>query len=454
MTTIATDAQPAPAKAERIPLFEKVAFSGGDLSSSLAWNAVAAFALFFYTDIALLPAAAIGTLFLVTRIFDAGLDIAIGVTVDRTNTRWGRARPYLLFGAIPFGVLTVLVFTTIDASPDVKLIYAAVTYFLIGIFLSVTSVPYSALLPLMTRDLKEKLDLSAARSVGTSVGVIVVTALFMPAVEYFGGGDAERGFFWTALIVGIAATLLLLLSYAVCKERYVTDPPAPAPIGGSIAKMFGNIAWTTVAIFTILNFVRFGAILSLTPYFAINVLHAPWMISVLLPTLSGTLLLGAFFAPPILRRLGMRRGITIALLIAGALYVALPFTEASPWLFIGIYVAASLSLSITMTGIFAMSADAVDYHEWRHDLRHGGLLNAGIMFAIKVGMAVGGAGVAYALAFSGYNAQDVTPQATSAMSWLYYGVPLVVFALQLVCIQFYPVDRVRAQMTAELEARR
>jgi sugar (glycoside-pentoside-hexuronide) transporter len=450
MASIAANAEPTPARP--LSLLEKVSFSFGDLSSSLAWNAVAAFALFFYTDVALLPAAAIGTLFFATRIFDAIFDIAIGVTVDRTKTRWGRARPYLLFGAVPFGALTVLTFVTPDASQDVKLIYAAVTYFLIGLFLSIASVPYSAMLPMMTRNLKDKLDLSAARSVGTSVGVIVVTALFMPAVALFGGG--ERGFFVTALIVGALATLLLLIAFANCRERFASDPPQPIPIGRSVATMFRNQAWVTVSLFTVLNFVRFGAILSLTPYFAINVLQQPWMISALLPTLSGTLLLGAFFAPPILRRLGMRRGCTYALLLALALYAALPFTQNAPWTFIGIYVAASLSLSITMTGIFAMAGDAVDYHEWRFNIRHEGLLNAGIMFAIKIGMALGGTAVAYGLAFAAYDPQNVAPAATQAMSLLYYGVPITAFILQLICIQFYPVDKVRAQIAADLEARR
>ncbi len=454
MASLTADAELKPTAAPRLSLLEKVSFSFGDLSSSLAWNAVAAFALFFYTDVALLPAAAIGTLFFLTRIFDAVFDIAIGVTVDRTKTRWGRARPYLLFGAVPFGLLTVLVFITPNASESVRLIYAAATYFLIGLFLSITAVPYSAMLPMMTRDLKEKLDLSAARSIGTSVGVIVVTALFMPMVGYFGGQDQQHGFFITALIIGAAATVLLLISYANCRERYASDPPQPVAIGASVLTMFRNQAWVTVSIFTVLNFVRFGGILSLTPYFAINVLHQPWMISVLLPTLSGTLLLAAFFAPPILKRLGMRVGCTVALVIATALYVVLPFTQNAPWVFVAVYVTASLSLSITMTGIFAMSGDAVDYHDWRFNIRHEGLLNAGIMFAIKIGMALGGTAIAYGLAFANYDAQNVTPQATQTMSLLYYGIPLSVFVLQLICIQFYPVDKVRAQMTAELSARR
>ena len=439
-------------KAGPLTRLETVSYGLGDLAGSLAWNAAAAFALYFYTDVALLPAAAIGTLFLATRIFDAVFDIGIGIAVDRTRTRWGRARPYILFGAVPFGLLTVMTFVTPDSS-EIRLAYAAATYFLLGLLLSTTNIPYSALLPMMARDLKDKLDLSAARSVGTSLGVIIVTALFMPAVSYFGDGDQRQGFFITALIVGTAATLLLLATYLNCHERYTLRDEMPSSIRASIGQMFRNQAWTCVSAFAVLNFVRFGAILALTPFFAIHVLKQPWMISVLLPTLSGTLLVGAFIAPPILRRFGMRRGNTVALGLAALLYLVLPLLEASPWSFVTIYVVASLLLSITMTAIFAMASDAVDFHHWRFGIRHEGLLAAGVSFAIKVGMAVGGAAVAYALAFGGYTPESVTPQAKEVMAWLYYGVPLGVFALQIVCMQFYPVDRVREQMRAALRDR-
>ena len=134
------------------------------------------------------------------------------------------------------------------------------------------------------------------------------------------------------------------------------------------------------------------------------------MISILLPTLSGTLLVGAFIAPPVLRRFGMRRGNTTALVLAALLYLVLPLFEASPWAFITIYVAASLLLSITMTAIFAMASESVDFHHWRFGVRHEGLLAAGVSFAIKVGMAFGAAAVAYALAFGGYSPENVAPQ--------------------------------------------
>jgi GPH family glycoside/pentoside/hexuronide:cation symporter len=335
---------------------------------------------------------------------------------------------------------------TPDASQDVRFAWAAATYFLMGLLLSVTNIPYSALLPMMARDVKYKLDLSAARSVGTSVGVIVVTALFMPAVNFFGRGDQERGFFITALIVATVSTVMLLTTFANCRERYANDATDTSTLRNSIGSMLRNTAWLVVSIFALLNFIRFGAILSLTPFFAINVLGQPWMISILLPTLSGTLLVGAFIAPPILRRTGMRKGNSAALVIATILYIALPFTQGTPWVFIAVYVAASLALSITMTAIFAMASDTVDYHQWRFGRRQEGLLSAGIAFAIKVGMAIGASIVAWGLAIGGYVPGDVSTSARTTMSLLYYGVPLTVFVLQFACIQFYPVDELRNEL--------
>jgi len=130
----------------------------------------------------------------------------------------------------------------------------------------------------------------------------------------------------------------------------------------------------------------------------------------------------------------------------------LPFTESAPWLFIAVYVMASLSLSITMTAIYTMASESVDYHEWLFGNRQEGLLAAGIAFAIKVGMALGSAAVAYGLAIGGYLPDQASEQASQTMSWLYYGIPLGVFGLQLLCAQFYPMDEMRESMRVAAEA--
>lgn len=417
--------------------FEAIAFGAGDISASLVWNAVSAFALYFYTDIALLPAAAIGSLLFFSRLFDAFFDLGIGIAVDRTQSSWGKARPYLLFGAIPFGLFGALTFYIPDWSESAKLGYAIVTYFILGLLLSIVTIPYSAMLPMMSKHPQDRIDLSAARSVATSIGVIVVTALFMPGVEYFGDGDKKQGFVMMASLTSLIAVLLLFFTFWRCQEREALQQTQSA-MSSDIVHMLRNTAWAVSSFFALLNFIRFGAILSLTPFFAINVLQQPWMISVLLPTLSGTLLVGAFIARPLLKQFGYIKADSVALIISILCYLVLPLFEQSAWAFITLYVFASLSLSITMTSIYAMASDAVDIHQQRFGHRQEGLLAAGISLAIKIGMAIGGAAVAYALAWTNYSPDNISTASLLIMRALYYGLPISVFILQLICIQFYP----------------
>lgn len=417
---------------------EVVAYGVGDISSSLVWNAISAFALIFYTDVALLPAAALGTLFFVSRIFDGFFDVAVGLAVDRTRSRWGRARPYLLFGAVPFAAFATLTFWSPQADDTTRFVYAVVTYFIVGLLLSVVTIPYSALQPMMSLNRQDRVHLSSARAVCTAIGVTIATAVFLPGVNYFGGEDQRQGYLVMAAIISAAAALMLLITYKGCQERVHDSQPPSSDVVGDIKNMLNNRAWAVTSVFGLLNFIRFGALLALTPFFAIYVLGKPWMISVLLPTLAGTLLVGAFLASPLLTRFGYRLTDTCALIIAAISFAVLPLTEAKPLLFIAFYVLSSLAVSITLTSIFAMAAESVDFHEAKFGRRQEGLLAAGVSLAIKVGTAFGSAGVAYGLALGGYDPENVSEQARETITWIYYALPLGVFILQLICIQLYP----------------
>jgi sugar (glycoside-pentoside-hexuronide) transporter len=417
----------------------KIAYGIGDFGFGLTWNMVGAFLLYFYTDVALLPAAAVGTLFLLSRLLDAAFDPVVGVLVDRTRSRWGRARPYFLWGAVPFGILCVATFWVPPLGMEGRLLWGVGTFVLLGLMFSVVNIPYGALLPMMTSRPEERIQLSSLRAAGTALSVIVVTAATMPLVQLLGGGDEAHGFLLTAALFGALTTLVILNLFVRCPEQvHAASADTRTDLLPSILAMLRNRAWLVVFLFTTLNFIRFGAVLSVTPYFAINVLKQPWMISVLLPAVSGTLLLGSILAPPFLRRLGMRNGNRIALLATLLLYAPLPFLEASPPAFLTLYVAGSISLSITMAAIFAMVAEATDYHEALYGVRHEGLLSSGISLSTKIGMALGSALIAFGLAAAAYDPQAVSGAAAAAIRWLYYAPMLAIVLLQLICIGFYP----------------
>jgi len=441
-------------RATRPGLTERLSYGFGDFGYSLPYNVVGAFLLYYYTVVAKLPVAAVGTIFLTARLFDAAVDMGVGLLVDRTRTRWGRTRPYFLFTALPYAAVFVLLFLIPDWGESARLVWAFVTFNLLGVLMSFGSIPYTALLPMMSDDTDDRLKLGAMRSIGTSISVILGTAATMPLVGALGGGDERKGFILAALLFGALSLVALTTLFRNCRERNEGQAGAASTALPAIGEMLRNRAWWVCFLFTLLYFVRFGAMISVTAFFAIEILGRPWMISVMLPAISGMLLLSAFIAPPILSRTGIRKGSLGALLVSILLFALLPWFEASPALFLAVYFAASIATSITITAIFTMIAETVDYHEWRFDVRNEGLLSAGVSLATKIGMAVGSAAIAFSLASAHFRPDAVSEAARQAIRWSYYGWPLLLLSLQALCILFWPMDGRHALLRAHIDARR
>lgn len=425
----------------RLRFVERLSYGFGDVGFSLPYNMASGFLLYYYINIVRLPAEAVGTIFLVARLLDAVIDMAVGITVDRTNTRWGRTRPYFLFTAIPYAVLFIAVFHVPGWSQHAQIAYAFLTFKALGILMSLGSIPYTALMPMMTTDTGERLKLSGMRSIGTSVSVVLGTAATMPLVGLFGKGDERRGFVEVALLFAGFSLVALTALFRNCRERTVVVSAEPVAVLPAVGEMLRNRAWWVAFGFCLFYFVRFGAMMSATTYFAIDVLHRPWMISIMLPAVSGMLLLSSFVAPPLFARTGIRNGAAGVLAIAAALFAVLPLTEANPPLFLGIYIAASLATSITITAAFTMIAETVDFHEAQFGSRNEGLLSAGVSLATKVGMALGTAGFAFVLALSGYAPGAVSRAAQEAIRWTYYGGTVVLLLCQIAAVWFWPIDR-------------
>jgi len=438
---------------ERLRFAERLSYGFGDLGFSLAYNMASGFLLLYYVDVVKLPATAVGTIFLIARLLDAVIDMLVGVAVDKTRTRWGRTRPYFLFTAIPYALVFIAVFSVPDWGQNSQLVYAFLTFKALGILMSVGSIPYTALMPMITEDTGERLKLSGMRSIGTSVSVVLGTAAVMPLVGAFGGEDRAKGFFDVALLFAAIGLIAVFALFRNCKERHVGAESAHRPVLPVVGEMLRNRAWLVAFGFCLFYFIRFGATMANTAFFASEVLRKPWMMSVMLPAVSGTLLLSAFVGPPILARTGIRKGCIAVLSLALAIFTILPLAERNPALFLTLYVMACLATSVTITAAFTMIAETVDYHEWKFGTRNEGLLSAGVSLATKVGMAAGTAAIAYGLGIAGYQPEAVTETARGAIRWQYYGWPVIMLALQIGCVWFWPMDGLHARIRNEVDAR-
>ncbi|MEP6867119.1 MAG: glycoside-pentoside-hexuronide (GPH):cation symporter [Novosphingobium sp.] len=438
----------------RLSLTERLSYGFGDLGFSLPYNMASGFLLYYYVTVEKLPAAAVGTIFLLARLLDAVIDILVGIAVDRTRSRWGRTRPYFLFMALPYALFFVAVFAMPEGSEWVRLAYAFVTFKVLGILMSLGSIPYTALMPMMTSRSDQRLKLSGMRSVGTSVSVVLGTAATMPLVGLLGGGDEKRGFLGTATVFAAMSLIALTALFRNCRERQTAHTAERIAILPVVRQMLHNRAWLVAFAFCLAYFVRFGAMMATTPYFAIDVLHRPWMISIMLPAVAGMLLLSSFFAPPLYARFGIRKGCVIVLTTAWVLFALLPFCEANPPVFLAIYLAACFATSLTITAAYTMIADTVDWHEWTFGNRSEGILSAGVSLATKVGMAIGTAGVAFLLAWVSYNADAVGEPARQAIRWSYYGGALALIGCQIVIALFWPMDGKHARLRADIAERR
>jgi GPH family glycoside/pentoside/hexuronide:cation symporter len=413
---------------------EKLGYGAGEVGANLGWTFVTGFLLVYYTDVALLPVAALGTLMLVTRTLDAVFDPIVGMVVDRTGSRWGKARPFLLFACVPFAIGLVLTFTVPAAAPGSKLLYAYATFTLLGLLYSLVYVPYNALMPLMTAQPKERVQLGSIRAVAGSLGSIVVYGATLPIVAA-AGGAGKGGFATAAAVMGGAMVVLMLTTFLSCRERPDLDITQGATaLRVSLARMFGNRVWRMAFGSAVLLFVRISVTVASLIYFAKDVLGQPQLIGVLLPLLSVAILVGGALAGPVFQRWGVRTGNVASLALALVFLRASYVVQGSPQAFTAAFLLSNVWSGFQSTAIFVNIAEAAEGQALRFGSRDDGLLVASVSFGVKIGLALGSALTAYVLGWTGYVPGHVSVEVRSAITWLFYGGPAFAILLNMLLL--------------------
>ncbi|PAC98575.1 MFS transporter [Bacillus paralicheniformis] len=443
----------------QVSMYEKSGYASGDLACNLIYTTVSTYLLFFYTDVYGLSAAAAGTMFLIVRIIDALADPFIGTLVDRTNSRFGRFRPYLLFGAFPLSVLAILCFTTPDFSDTGKLIYAYITYVGLSLTYTAINVPYGALTSAMTRDNQEVVSITSVRMVFANLGGLIVS-FFVPLLSTYLGdttGNTALGWQLTMSMLGIIGACLLIFCFKSTKER-VTLPMSEEKIKFSdLFEQFRvNRPLVVLSIFFIIIFGVNSISNSVGIYYmTYNVGRADlvkWY--GLLGSLPALAILP--FIPRINKWLGKRKLLNAALLlnIIGLLAILIvPPSNVFLVLFFRVIAAVG---SVTAGGyMWALIPETIEYGEYKTGKRLSGLIYAIIGFFFKFGMALGGIVPGLILEKFGYAAGQVqTPEALTGILLTTTVVPVIFLILAIIDINFYNLsDEKYAKVVRELENR-
>ena len=428
---------------EKLSVTEKVGYALGDTAANFIFQTMVIFQLAFYTDTFGISAAAAGTLFLVVRVWDAIFDPIMGVVADGTKTRWGKFRPWILWTAVPFGIMGFLTFATPDLSTGGKLIYAYVTYIILMMVYSANNLPYSALSGVMTGDQAERTSLSQYRFFFAMLAQLAIQGLALPMVNYFGQGNDARGYQWTMGIFSALAVVFFFVTFATTKERILPAPDQKTDIKADFANLLKNGPWLAMFALTLVLFVtlalRGGAVLYYFRYYVGREELFSWF------NVGGTVatILGVVGSKPLALRFG-KRNLFIAGLAATVVFTA-AFVVVPPTAIVPIFVTEILrqfAYGFTIPLLWAMMADVADYSEWQTGRRATAIVFSAIVFALKAGLGFGGALGGYLLSAYGYVPNvEQTPRALQGILYSMSVFPAVAFALCIVCLLFYRIDR-------------
>jgi GPH family glycoside/pentoside/hexuronide:cation symporter len=442
---------------EKLSWREKAGYALGDAASNFYWKTFEFFLMFFYTDVFRLPAATTGTMFAVARIVDGICDPIMGIVADRTNTRWGKFRPYLLWFAIPNAAAAVLTFSTPDLGSTGKLVYAYLTYTFMMIAYTAINIPYSALMGVMTPSSEERTSLSSFRFVGAfTAGLVVI--FFTKRLVAILGSTPERGWQLAMFVWGAIATLMFWGAFLGTRERVRPTADQKSDLRAELRDLAGNGPWMVLFALGVIVMTNFWIRSATTVYYFKYVvgrenLFEPFAVSGTVASIFGIMLTG-----PLARLVGGKKRLYMAVMIVGSLLVSLFYVvpPSNIALVFALNVATGVVMGPQAPLVWAMYADTADYSEWRTGRRATGLIFAAATFALKLGAAFAGWTTGQLLTRFGYAANEVqTAESLRGIVFLLSIVPGALGLLAAATAGFYKLgDELMREIESDLFARR
>lgn len=479
-----------------ISVREKVGYALGDVATNFFFQAMILYQQKYYTDTVGIAPAVVGTMFLVVRLLDAVADPVIGALSDRTKTRWGKFRPWVLWTAIPFGVIFWLSYVVPNVGPQGKVLYAYITYTLLMMLYSANNTPYAALMGVMTPNVNQRTDIARYRFFAAVFGQFLIQTFALPLVDKFGQGNDARGWAITMAIFGTGIVVSNFVVFATTRERVLTNPEQKPSLKEDLKSVFSCGPWIamfvlTLAYFTMLvlrgtslnymftYYMEPGAIQSFLAKVGLAASAGTesqgildWMGLRVRPDASNAVavgfsffqvlgsvvqLIGIPFSKPLCERFGKKAVfitcLSIAVVATAGHFLVSP-TDMTSMFWWTVLWSAAWGPQVPL--LWVMIADAADYSEWQTQRRATGFMYAGILFALKAGLGLGGAIAGWIMAYYGYVALAV--QSERALLGIRMGAaifPAMLMGVCLLCLFVYPIGKaLNLRIQNELEERR
>jgi glycoside/pentoside/hexuronide:cation symporter, GPH family len=484
---------------QKLSLRAKIGYGFGDLASCLFWATIMSQLLFFYTDVFGLSGQAAGIMFFVSRILDAFFDVVIGMTADRTKSRWGKFRPYILWGAVPLAVSAVLAFSTPDFGETGKLVYAYVTFIVFMFLYSTVNIPYTALLGVISGDPVERTSASSFKFVGAYLGGFIVSLTVLPFAAYFGHGNAARGWHMTLAIYGIAAVVFFLITFLSTRERIQPIAKERTSVKNDLKDLSKNIPWMLLFVVTILLILFVCIRMSVTTHYFkyfIGEQASPaltqvynFLLTYLMNPLSGMVgrqgtallaethkygfevlasvfntlgqgssLLGVLLVPWFTKLVGRKSAVLIlfagAMVFTGAFYF---FKPEDLMLIFVFQIFGSVTGGPISALLWVLYADTADYSEWKTGRRATGLVFSASIMSNKIGWAIGSMIAAFILDKTGFVANVVqNMNVLSGLKSMMSVIPVAIGIVAFIILAFFYTlnESAMKKVKADLDVKR
>jgi GPH family glycoside/pentoside/hexuronide:cation symporter len=454
-----------PGAGGRLKTSEYIGYALGDTASNFFFQTFNIFLTYYYVDVWGIPATALLWMMPIVRLIGAFDDPIMGLIADRTNTRWGKFRPYLLFGAIPYGICGYLMFAGPDFGETGKLVYAYITYALMLTSYTIVNVPYSSLLGVISPSSRTRTVASSFRFVGAFAGALLISLFVRPLVKYLGGGNEMHGFQVTMAIFAVVSVVMFWTTFATTRERVTPPAGQKTNVREELRELFRNWPWVMLLVTSVFS-TTFVALRSGSTLFYFKYVVGDdgspifWGLdrsTVFLTTGSLGLVLGTACLGSIARRIDKKYYAAALSVITGLCFVAFYFIPKDSYAtMLALNAIAQFAAGPTSALTWALYGDVADYGEWKYGRRSTGLVYSASLFAIKTGLLVGGFLLPLFLDQFGF-VRNATQTATALLGiTLAFSVAPGFFALlKAVALLIYPLDQKRVdEIERELAARR